>query len=104
MARTMDDSEPTSEELIEALQHVNEALHRLGGAWQVLPGKVRARIVSESQRIEDLLDRAGALPTPSPLKARDRLVRHLPLPRPLPHKTRPLVLGKALRGNRKTPI
>ncbi len=103
MPRMIEDTEPTPEELIEALQHVNEALHRLGGAWQVLPGKVRARIVSESQRIEELLDRAGALPMPPPLKARDRLVRHLPLPRPRPQRTKPLVLGKAFRGNRKPP-
>jgi hypothetical protein len=45
MSRKKDLGEPSPEELIEALQHVNEALHQLGGAWQILPGKVRARIV-----------------------------------------------------------
>ena len=73
MLRKREDDEPTPEDFIEALQLVNEALHRLGGAWQLLPGNVRARLVKESQRIEDLLDRAGALPIPPSLTTRDRL-------------------------------
>jgi hypothetical protein len=85
--------EPTPEELIEVLQHVNEALHRLGGAWQVLPGTVRSRLLGESQRIEDILDRAGALPTRSSLSSRDHRLRHLPPPRPAAEQTKPLVLG-----------
>ena len=72
MLSKREDDEPTPEDFIEALQLVNEALHRLGGAWQLLPGNVRARLVKESQRIEDLLDRAGALPLPSPPTTRDR--------------------------------
>lgn len=100
MPRKREDDEPTAEELIEALQHVNEALHRLGGAWQLLPGNVRARLVKESQRIEDLLDRAGALPLPPPQAARDRLIRHLPLPRPASHLVKSALLGKTRRISR----
>jgi hypothetical protein len=103
MPRKSEDDEPTAEELIEALQHVNEALHRLGGAWQLLPGNVRARLVMESQRIEDLLDRAGALPLPPPLATRDRLIRHLPLPRPASHLKLGL-LGKTRRVSRTPTI
>jgi hypothetical protein len=97
MRCTREDNEPTSEDFIEALQLVNEALHRLGGAWQLLPGNVRARLVKESQRIDDLLDRAGALPMPPPLTTRDRLTRHLPLPRPASHLFKPALLGKTRR-------
>ena len=99
-----DEDEPSLDECIELLQHVNEALHMLGGAWQVLPGKVRARLVNESQRIEDLLDRAGALPMPPPLAIRDRLVRHLPVPRSKAYKMKTTALGKAHRSGRKPPI
>lgn len=94
MPRNEQLGDPTQEDLIEALQHVNEALHRLGGAWQMLPGAVRARLVSESQRIEDLLDRAGALLLPPSLGPRDRRLRHLPLPRPGAPPTKALVLGR----------
>jgi hypothetical protein len=97
MPHKREDDEPTLEEFIETLQHVNEALHRLGGAWQQLPGAVRARLVGESQRIEDLLDRAGALPLPPPSTSRNRLVRHLPLPRPASLRNKPTVLGKPRR-------
>lgn len=93
MPRNKELGEPSTEELIEALQHVNEALHRLGGAWQQLSGNVRARLVSESQRIEELLDRAGALPMPLPLTSRDRRFRHLPPPKPASHQTKTMVLG-----------
>jgi beta-phosphoglucomutase-like phosphatase (HAD superfamily) len=99
-----EDDEPTAEDFIEALQLVNEALHRLGGAWQQLPGNVRARIVKESQRIEDLLDRAGALPLPPPQTTRDRLTRHLPLPRPTSHLTKAALLGKTRRVGRTPTI
>ena len=95
-----EDDEPTAEDFIEALQLVNEALHRLGGAWQLLPGNVRARLVKESQRIEDLLDRAGALPLPSPPTTRDRRTRHLPLPRPASHLIKSALLGKTRRIGR----
>ena len=100
MLSKREDDEPTPEDFIEALQLVNEALHRLGGAWQVLPGNVRARLVKESQRIEDLLDRAGALPLPPPLTTRDRLTRHLPLPRPASHLIKSALLGKTRRIGR----
>jgi hypothetical protein len=100
MRRKIEDDEPTPEDFIEALQLVNEALYRLGGAWQQLPGNVRARIVKESQRIEDLLDRAGALPLPPPQTTRDRLTRHLPVPRPASHLTKSALLGKTRRISR----
>jgi hypothetical protein len=99
MSRKKDLGEPSPEELIEALQHVNEALHQLGGAWQILPGKVRARIVGESQRIEDLLDRAEALPVPPPRAPRDRRLRHLPVPKPVSSRTTQ-VLGRKYRKAR----
>jgi hypothetical protein len=98
-----EDNEPTLEEFIEALQHVNDALHRLGGAWQLLPGNVRARLVKESQKIEDLLDRAGALPLPPPQTNRDRLIRHLPVPRPASH-LKSALLGKPRRPGRTPTI
>jgi beta-phosphoglucomutase-like phosphatase (HAD superfamily) len=104
MPRQSDDEEPTAEELIEALQHVNDALHRLGGAWQLLPGNVRARLVMESQRIENLLDRAGALPLPPPRATRDRLIRHLPVPKPSSHLAKSALLGKARRLTRTPTI
>ena len=104
MPRKREDDEPTAEDFIEALQLVNEALHQLGGAWQQLPGNVRARLVKESQRIEDLLDRAGALPLPPPLTTRDRLTRHLPVPRPASHLTKSALLGKTRRISRTLTI
>jgi hypothetical protein len=100
LSRQKELGEPSPEELIEALQNVNEALHRLGGAWQLLPGKVRARLVSESQRIEDLLDRAAALPLP-PSPSRDPHLRHLPPPALAARGTKPIILGRTRPRSQK---
>ncbi len=96
MSRQKELGEPSPEELIEAMQNVNKALHRLGGAWQLLPGKVRARLVRESQRIEDLLDRAAALPLP-PSPSRDPQLRHLPPPALAARGTQPIILGRRIQ-------
>jgi|ERR1700761_4250035 hypothetical protein len=85
--------EPTYEELLEALRQVDDTLHHLGGAWQLLPGKVRVRLVGDSQIIEDLLERAGALPV-AVSGSRAPRVRHLPRPRPFGLQARSPLLGR----------